>query len=155
MTRSGEGGSHVGKYFMYSARCSGDVPLWSAAVQVRRLLSGRAGQRTEALSYGGTAIRYRHRADFRPFGFADPDGALYANGDGERNACFCMGSVIFIGSYTDRRYIRYLKRTDMHDLPPMDAEHYRSYGYLMHGFCIWPIGGLVMLIGILMVAASL
>ena len=68
---------------------------------------------------------------------------------------FCMGSVIFIGSYTDRRCIRYLKRTDMHDLPPMDAEHYRSYGYLMHGFCIWPIWGLVMLIGILMVAASL
>lgn len=152
MTRSGEGGSHVGKYFMYSARCSGDVPLWSAAVQVRRLLSGRAGQRTEALSYGGTAIRYRHRADFRPFGFADPDGALYANGDGERNACFLHGECNFYWIvYGSKVY----SRTDMHDLPPMDAEHYRSYGYLMHGFCIWPIGGLVMLIGILMVAASL
>jgi len=53
---------------------------------------------------------------------------------------FCMGSVIFIGSYTDRRYIRYLKRTDMHDLPPMDARHRSLSLWLTRGtYWLWPL----------------
>ena len=68
---------------------------------------------------------------------------------------FYVGCVVFIVTYSNHKYVRYLKRTDVRKLPPLDAEDYRTYGFMMHGWDFRPAGVLVMLIGILMTAASL